>query len=56
MKAGELSKLNATALLICGLDNSGKTTIAKSFKEIPEGAYEYYTTTPFLNIEKIDLP
>ena len=31
MIAGELSKVNATALLIIGLDNSGKTTIAKSF-------------------------
>ena len=56
MIAGELSKVNATALLIIGLDNSGKTTIAKSFKTIPEGSYEFYTTTPFINIEKIDLP
>ena len=56
MIAGELAKVNATALLIVGLDNTGKTTLAKGFKEIPEGAYEYYTTTPFINIEKIDLP
>ncbi len=39
-----------------GLDGSGKTTIIKRFKSIPENTYEYYTTTPYINIEKVTLP
>ena len=39
-----------------GLDGSGKTTIIKRFKSIPDNTYEYYTTTPYINIEKVTLP
>ena len=39
-----------------GLDGSGKTTLIKRFKAIPENTYEYYTTTPYINIEKVTLP
>lgn len=43
-------------LLLIGLDYSGKTTMIKRFKQIPENSAEYFFTTPYLNIEKITLP
>lgn len=43
-------------LLLIGLDYSGKTTMIKRFKQIPENSAEYFYTTPYLNIEKITLP
>jgi len=43
-------------LLLIGLDYSGKTTLIKKFKKIAENSYEYYFTTPYINIEKITLP
>ena len=39
-----------------GLDGAGKTTLVKRFKTISEGSYEYYTTTPYINVEKVTLP
>jgi len=30
--------------------------LIKRFKHIPENSYEYYTTTPYLNLEKVTLP
>ena len=42
-------------LLLVGLDGSGKTTLIKKFKEIPENSYEFYTSTPYINIERIKL-
>ena len=47
---------NYKQLLLLGLDGSGKTTMIKRFKHIPENTYEYYTTTPYINIEKVTLP
>ena len=59
-------------LLLCGLDNAGKTTMLKqyssgleSYASSPEAANhaedkfantEFFMTTPFIDIEKIDLP
>ena len=43
-------------LLLLGLDYSGKTTLIKRFKPIPENTAEFYHTTPYINIEKITLP
>ena len=39
-----------------GLDGSGKTTLIKRFKHIPENSFEFYTTTPYINLEKVTLP
>jgi GTPase SAR1 family protein len=41
---------------LVGLDGAGKTTLVKRFKMIPEGSYEYFTTTPYINVEKVTLP
>lgn len=43
-------------LLLLGLDGAGKTTLVKRFKHIPETSYEYYTSTPYINLEKVTLP
>ncbi len=43
-------------MLVIGLDGAGKTTLVKRFKPIPDGTYEYYTSTPYINVEKINLP
>ncbi len=43
-------------LLLIGLDYSGKTTLIKRFKTLPENTAEFYHTTPYINIEKITLP
>ena len=48
--------LHYKQLLLVGLDGSGKTTMIKRFKHIPENSFEFYTSTPFINIEKITLP
>ena len=45
----------AISLLVIGLDNSGKTTLVKQCKRLEKDALEYYTSTPFLNIEKVNL-
>ena len=55
MISGGLEKWQALTLMIIGLDGSGKTSLAKRLKSIEEG-YEYYTSTTFMNIEKIMLP
>jgi GTPase SAR1 family protein len=39
-----------------GLDYSGKTTLIKRYKPIAENSAEYFTTTPYINIEQITLP
>ena len=52
MISGGLEQFQALSLLLIGLDGSGKTTLAKRLKDIEEG-YEYYTSTSFMNIEKI---
>jgi GTPase SAR1 family protein len=41
---------------LIGLDYSGKTTLIKRYKPIPENSAEYFFTTPYINIEKITLP
>jgi len=43
-------------LLLLGLDGAGKTTLAKRYINIPAGSQELYYTTPFMNIERINLP
>ena len=45
------SKTNYKQLLLIGLDYSGKTTMIKKFKQIPENSAEYFFTTAYLNIE-----
>ena len=55
MISGGLEKWQAFTLMIIGLDGAGKTSLAKRLKKIDEG-YEYYTSTSFMNIEKIILP
>ena len=39
-----------------GLDYSGKTTLIKHYKKIPESTAEYFHTTPYLNIENVKMP
>ena len=43
-------------MLLIGLDYSGKSTLIKRFKAMPENSAEFYHTTAYLNIEKITLP
>jgi len=43
-------------MLVVGLDYSGKTTFIKNCKKLPEGGKEFYTTTPYLNLDMINLP
>lgn len=50
------NKTTYKQLLIIGLDYSGKTTLIKRFKAMPETTAEFFTTTPYINIEKITLP
>ena len=50
------SKTPYKQLLIVGLDYSGKSTLIKRVKTIPENSAEFFTTTPYINIEKITLP
>ncbi|TNV75364.1 hypothetical protein FGO68_gene13769 [Halteria grandinella] len=50
------SKPHYRQLLLIGLDGSGKTTLIKHFKRIEENSYEFYTSTPYINIEKVTLP
>ena len=43
-------------LLVVGLDYSGKTTMIKCYKgglNVNEG--DYFTSTPYINIEKVKL-
>lgn len=42
-------------LLLIGLEGSGKTTLIKRWKHIPEDSYEFYTSTPYINVEKVKL-
>ncbi|CDW87057.1 adp-ribosylation factor-like protein 6 [Stylonychia lemnae] len=50
------TKTKYSQLLMIGLDYSGKTTLIKRFKTIPENSAEFFHTTPYINIEKITLP
>jgi len=50
------TKAKYSQLLMIGLDYSGKTTLIKRFKKIPEHTAEYFHTTPYINIENINLP
>jgi len=44
-------------VLLCGLDFSGKTTLVKKFRiREPNEANEFFTSTAFLNLEKVKLP
>lgn len=44
-------------VLLCGLDYSGKTTLVKMFRNRdPNEASEFFTSTAFMNLEKVKLP
>ena len=56
-------------MLLCGLDGSGKTSMIKRYTkaldqfsttnkdtENPFANVEFYTSTPFINMERIELP
>ena len=44
-------------LLVVGLDYSGKTTLVKCYKgALNENEADYFTTTPYINVEKVKLP
>ena len=51
-----VNKREYKQLLLIGLDGAGKTTLIKRFKSIAENSYEYYTSTPYVNIERVTLP
>ena len=51
-----VNKREYKQLLLIGLDGAGKTTLIKRFKSIAENSYEYYSSTPYINIEKVTLP
>ena len=43
-------------LLVCGLDNSGKTTLVKKFNHSQTDEDSLVTTTPFINLDVITIP